>query len=946
MDRISDSWRLNTKWSLAYSTLILLVSGIMALGLYWQLRAAQRQALRERLHDIVSFAAPLVDGDFHSLIRSPEDETKQFYRVVSLRLQSIQETSEVIERIYTLRQKEDGRITYVVDVDPVTPANVGQDYLRASPLLEKGLVSIPGPVIEDSLYTDSSGTHLSGYAPIYDQFRDLDGVLGIDIDATAVIASEAQARQTALVAFLATVPLSLLLGWWLVRHLTSPLNDLMSGVERITQGQLDEAVPLRSRDELGVLANAFNQMTTQLRQTLGGLGKEMADHQRAEKVQRVIYRISQAAISTDSLAELYHSIHTILGELISVENFYIALYDPASDLINFPYFMDQYDEQPPAVKPGRGLTGYILRTGYPLLVTPEVFDELVQQGEIELAGTKPVDWLGTPLKIDEQAIGVMVVQSYSKEIRFNQENLDLFEFVSTQVALAIERKRAVEALKIRNHELTILHETATAINTSISLEAVLDIVAEQMTRALDLGACTLSLWKREKNVVETLVDYSARIPEKIEPPGTTFDLTDYPATRRVLETGEPILIHRDDPMSDRAERVFLGQWQVYTLLMLPMVVDDRVIGLVELMDEVKKRDFLPEEIRLADSLSTQAAVAIDKARLYKQAQQEIAERKRAEEALHESNERYRALFEDSPISLWEEDFSGVKQILESLRHEGVTDFQSYLASHPEVVAECAAQVKILDVNKATLVLFGAKTKEDMLINLASIFCDESYVAFQDELVRIAVGQTEFNWEGINQTMDGKRIDISISWSVVPGYERDLSKVIISMIDITHQKQAEKKLVYLSTHDALTGLYNRAFFDEEMARLERGRKFPISIVMADLDDLKVTNDREGHATGDELLRQTAKALLASFRAEDVIARIGGDEFAVLLPDIDTAAAKKAIQRIKDNIQIQNATRPGSPLSLSLGASTAEEGGSLADALKQADTNMYRDKQRKS
>ncbi len=757
MNKISNSWRLSTKWTLAYSIMILLVSGTMAIGLYWQLRTAQRQALRERLHDIVSFAAPLVDGDFHSLICSPEDETSSFYRVVSLRLESIQDTSDVIERIYTLRQQEDGRITFVVDVDPVTHANVGQEYLRASPLLEKGLASIPGPVVEDSLYTDSSGTYLSGYAPIYDQFRDLDGVLGIDIDATSVIAHEMQARRIALMAFLATIPLSLLLGWWLARHLTSPINDLMSGAERVALGQLDEPVPVRSGDEFGVLAKAFNQMTTQLRQTLGGLEKEIIEHQRAEKVQRVIYRISQAAISTDNIDELYHSIHTILGELVSVENFYIALYDPASDLISFPYFMDQYDEQPPAVKPGRGLTDYILRTGYPLLATLEVFAKLVQQGKVELVGTKPVDWLGVPLIVDGNIIGVIVVQSYSEEIRFNQENLDLFEFVSTQVALAIERKRA-------------------------------------------------------------------------------------------------------------------------------------------------------------------------------------------EEDLHNSNERYRALFEDSPISIWEEDFSGVKQILEALRQEGVTDFQSYLASHPEVVAECAAQVKVLDVNKATLVLFGAKTKEDMLNNLASVFCDESYVLFQDELVRIAEGQTEFNWEGVNRTLDGKRIEISIRWSVVPGYDHDLSKVIISMIDVTHRKQAEKRLIHLSTHDALTGLYNRAFFDEEMARLKRGRQFPISIVMADVDNLKAANDRDGHAAGDELLRQTAKALMATFRAEDVTARIGGDEFAVLLPGIDTAAAEKAIQRIKENIQIQNAARPGYPLSFSLGASTAEEGGSLADTLKQADTNMYRDKQK--
>ena len=756
MKKISASWRLSTKWTLAYSIIILLVSGTMAIGIYWQLRAAQRQALRDRLLDIVSFAAPLVDGDFHSLIRSPEDETGAFYRVVSLRLVSIQDTSNVIERIYTLRQQEDGRITFVVDVDPVKPAKVGQEYLRASPLLEKGLASIPGPVVEDSLYTDSSGTFLSGYVPIYDQFRDLDGVLGIDIDATSVIANEMQARRTALMTFLATMPLSLLLGWWMARHLTSPINDLMRGAESVAQGHLDETVPVRSGDELGVLAKAFNKMTTQLRQTLGGLEREITEHQRAEKVQRVIYRLSQAAISSNSFDELYYSIHTILGELISVENFYIALYNPISDLISFPYYKDQYDEQPPPEKPGRGLTDYILRTGQPLLATPEIFAKLVQQDEVELSGTKPVDWLGSPLIVDGKIIGVISAQSYSEEIRFNQENLYLLEFVSTQVALAIERKRA-------------------------------------------------------------------------------------------------------------------------------------------------------------------------------------------EVSLHESNERYRALFEDSPISLWEEDFSAVKQTLDSLRNKGVTNFRSYLESHPEVVAECAAQVKVLDVNKATLLLFKAKTKEDMLNKLESVFCDESYESFQGELVRIADGQTEFKWELVNQTLDGKRIEVSISWSVVPGYDHDLSKVIISMIDVTHRKQAEKQLIYLSTHDALTGLYNRTFFNEEMARLERGRQFPISIMMADLDNLKKTNDRDGHAAGDELLRQTAKMLMSSFRTEDVVARIGGDEFAVLLPDIGTAAAEKTIERIKD--KIQNSARTGAPLSFSLGVCTAEEGDSLEDALKHADTNMYRDKQRK-
>ena len=755
MNRTMKGWSLSIKWSLAYSLLILLVTGALTIGLYLQLRAVQRQALQDRLNDIVSFAAPLVDGDFHSLILSPEDEDSSFYRVISLRLKSIRDTSEVIERIYTLRQQEDGRITFVVDVDPDTPAHVGQDYLRPSSLLEKGLTLISGPVVEDNLYTDSSGTFLSGYAPIYNQFRDLDGVLGIDIDATAIIANEAQSLQTALMAFLGTVPLSVFLGWWLVRRLTFPVNDLMSGVERIAQGHLDEVVPVRSRDELGTLAHTFNYMTTQLRQTLEGLEQEIIEHKQAEKIKDAIYGIAQAAISTDSLAELFNSIHSTLGELISVENFYIALYDPSSDLIRFPYYQDQYDEQPLPVKPGRGLTDFVLQTGESLLVTPEVFSELIQRGDVELIGTKPVDWLGTPLKIDDQIIGVMVVQSYSEEIRFNQENLNLLEFVSTQTALVIERKRV-------------------------------------------------------------------------------------------------------------------------------------------------------------------------------------------EEALHKSNTRYRVLFEDSPISLWEEDFSSVNQILEDLRLDGVTDFRTYLASHPEVVTECAEQIKILDINKATLALFGAKTKKELMNNLASIFCDESYEAFQDELIYIAEGQMAFNWEGINQTLDGKLIEVGIGWSVVPGYENDLAKVIISMIDITDQKRVEKKLIYLSTHDGLTDLHNRAYFDEEMARLERGRQYPISVVIADLDDLKKINDRYGHTTGDELLKRTALVLKISFRTEDVVARIGGDEFAILLPKINSEGAENAVRRIKNNLKIQNAAQAGIPLHLSLGTSTVEEGGLLMDAVKQADKNMYRDK----
>ena len=157
------------------------------------------------------------------------------------------------------------------------PAHVGQVYDRPSPLLTLDSNAFPGRWWRTTSTRTEDGTYLSGYAPIYDQFQELDGVLGIDIDAATVMASEARARRTALVAFLVAIPFSILTGWWLANRLTAPVTDLVHGVERVAQGDLDEPIPVHSRDELGVLATAFNQMTMRLKQTLGGLEQEIAE---------------------------------------------------------------------------------------------------------------------------------------------------------------------------------------------------------------------------------------------------------------------------------------------------------------------------------------------------------------------------------------------------------------------------------------------------------------------------------------------------------------------------------------------------------------------------------------------------------------------------------------------------------------------------------------------
>ena len=174
---------------------------------------------------------------------------------------------------------------------------------------------------------------------------------------------------------------------------------------------------------------------------------DISDRRRVEALSSALYRVAEQSSSAHDLQQFFAAVHSIVDELMYARNFYLALYDPATELLSFPYFVDERDAAPAPKKLGRGLTEHLLRTGEPLLATPEVLQAMEDRGEVARNGSRSLDWLGVPLKVGSHTFGALVVQTYSRNIRYGERDKEILTFVARQVASAVEIKRNEQALR-------------------------------------------------------------------------------------------------------------------------------------------------------------------------------------------------------------------------------------------------------------------------------------------------------------------------------------------------------------------------------------------------------------------------------------------------------------------------------------------------------------------
>jgi diguanylate cyclase (GGDEF)-like protein len=211
--------------------------------------------------------------------------------------------------------------------------------------------------------------------------------------------------------------------------------------------------------------------------------------------------------------------------------------------------------------------------------------------------------------------------------------------------------------------------------------------------------------------------------------------------------------------------------------------------------------------------------------------------------------------------------------------------------------------------------------------------------FREQLIELWQGRLFQQREVVNYALDGNELHLLLQFSVLPGRESDWSLVQVALSDITARKKAEAYLEFLGRHDALTRLCNRAFYVEELNRLERKGPSPVTVIVIDLNGLKSANDQWGHDVGDGLLRRAGEVLNELVARPCCAARIGGDEFAVLMPATELRDGIAMMESIHRLVEVNNQFYPGLPLSLSMGVAMSRPGERLEQVAKRADLLMF-------
>ncbi|WP_218354382.1 bifunctional diguanylate cyclase/phosphodiesterase [Alteromonas lipotrueiana] len=396
----------------------------------------------------------------------------------------------------------------------------------------------------------------------------------------------------------------------------------------------------------------------ELRELIPQLQQLTDKYKRAERIQKALFDISELSSSISNLNHLYSSVHEIIGDFMNADNFFVAFYERDVNLINFAYFVDEFDEQAikqvPAEEMMDGITGYILRTGQHVFLHKDETDEFAHNTQVKMVGAPPNLLLGVPLKRGTQVIGAMVVQSYDENVSYTQEDLEVLLFVSQHIVTTVDRVKSRELTERTIRERT---RQLRKINDDLQEEILERQKAEQLQQALfEISELAANVEGDMHNFYSNLHDILARL---ISAPNCYIATLDEEAqtlkfpyysdienegalerplglglTEMVLRSGQAELINpsRILQLAEAGEiDVSVAQTMLNSSnswLGSPLVVEGEISGVIAVQTYGRHAKYTPRDLELLRFVSHHIAVAM--------------ERKRSTKAIH----RYNAQLEE------------------------------------------------------------------------------------------------------------------------------------------------------------------------------------------------------------------------------------------------------------------------------------------------------------
>ena len=351
---------------------------------------------------------------------------------------------------------------------------------------------------------------------------------------------------------------------------------------------------------------------------------------KSNKIQTALYKIADTASSSRDIQEFYSQVHQIIGELMYAGNFFIATYDESTDLLSYPYYVDEKDDDFPTRPMGNvhNLTSYIIRTGNTVKHGQEEFKELQARNEYVLEGSPNEDGIGAPLKSDGKVIGAIYVQSYSKDLIYTEQDDEILAFVAQYIATALTRFRAVESERQRVDEQVSLYSIAEAISKTLDIKSVARAAGENLQKIFDADAVSVLLLDDQQNLITSYYEFDKNEGGYINyvepfPLGTGL-------SSKVISTGKPLLLRTlEEEIANGAyfppELVEQGSGTLsQSWLGVPIIANERVLGLVFLAD-YKPHAYDKNHLRFLQTISSNISIAIENARLFQAEKKRVVE---------------------------------------------------------------------------------------------------------------------------------------------------------------------------------------------------------------------------------------------------------------------------------------------------------------------------------